>query len=96
MQFNQYSLYSMAFNQEKKDDIVDSCLKDLRDLSRYEEVRKYVESKFGNIDGEKLIEYDDINKQIHIVLDDERVEVCAAKDWTQYYGKGWLLVSKKK
>ena len=92
---NQFSIYSMAHTQERVKDVVDTYLDELNSFKRYEDVKKYLDEKFGDIDHEKLIEYDDINKQIHIVVDDKRIEICAGKNWSQYYGKGWLLISSK-
>ena len=95
-EFNQYSLYSMTGDTRliQKDDEVDVLVKKLIEIDEYDDVKKIVLENFGDIEREKLIEYSNINKQLNILITDEKIEICAAKQWKQYFGKGWVLVDK--
>ena len=88
MQFNNYALYSMNADVSTVDK-VDEFLHDLQRLNRYDDVVKYLNDKFGNVGPQKVIDYPELKKQIEIVFKDDAVEFFAAKDWKQYYGKGW-------
>ena len=88
MQFNNYALYSMNAGVSTVDK-VDGYLYDLQRLNQYEDVVNYINEKFGDVGSEKVIDYPEIKKQIEIVFKEDAVEFFAAKDWKQYYGKGW-------
>ena len=88
MQFNNYALYAMNAGVSTVDE-VDGFLYDLQHLNQYDDVVKYLNDKFGDTGSEKVIDYPDLNKQIEIVYKDDAVEFFAAKEWKQYYGKGW-------
>ena len=88
MQFNNYALYSMNSGVSIVDK-VDGFIHDLQLLNQYEDVVNYLNDKFGDIDNEKVIDYPDLKKQIEIVFKENAVEFFAAKDWKQYFGKGW-------
>ena len=94
MQFNQFNLYSMnagGFNTAQTD-FVDSCMQELRTMNEYDEVKNYLTDKFGELDGEKWLEYPELKKSVYIVVDNEKVEFCALKNERQYFGKGWKLI----
>jgi len=93
-EFNMYNLYQANYNVVPIDDTVDTYIKDLIKIDEFEEVKKYVAENFGKINDEKLFEYQDIDKQINILINEEKIEICAAKKFKQYWGKGWYLVSK--
>ena len=88
MSFNNYALYSMNAGISAVDE-VDGFLHDLQRLNMYDDVVKYINNKFGDVGSEKVIDYPEIKKQIQIVFKDDAVEFFAAKEWKQYYGKGW-------
>ena len=63
-------------------------------MDEYSDVKDYVAEHFGNVDGEKLFEYPKIDKQINVLIDEEKIEICAAKNYKQFWGKGLYLVNK--
>ena len=89
---NQFSLYSMNgnLNTEQKEDQVDVYIRELTQINDYNEVMNYVQEKFGDISGNKMFEYPEIKKQINVFTEKNRVEICAAKEYQQYWGKGWF------
>ena len=93
-EFNKYALYTMGgmVNNMPKEDTVDKCVNELRRLDEYDDVLKFVTEHFGDINGDKMIEYPDINKQIYVVVDEKKIEVHAAKNMTQFFGNSWILV----
>lgn len=92
-ELDMYNLYSMGgnYNVAPKTDEVDGYIKELVSIDDYDEVADFVQSHFGQINGERLIEYPDINKQINIHSEKNKIEICVAKDRKQYWGKGWLF-----
>ena len=97
-ELNQFSLYSMGgnYNVQPKCDEVDTIVKELVSIDEYEKVVNFVREHFGDVHGNRLFEYDDINKQINVFTEENRVEICVAKDRKQYWGKGWLLPKSEK
>ena len=94
---NQFSLYSMGsdFNNIPKDDKVDGLIKELINIDEYEDVCNFVKERFGDIQGNKMFEYPDVKKQINVFVERNRVEICAAKEYKQFWSKGWLDGSDK-
>lgn len=88
-QFNLYSMNSGISVQQKKDE-VDAMVDELVSISDYEEVANFVKEHFGDVSGDKMFEYPEINKQINVFTGENRVEICVAKNWQQYWSKGWL------
>ena len=89
MEFNQYNQYSKNAGISSYDE-VDSYVRDINQLKGYNDVMNYIKEKFGDIEGgRKLIEYNDINKQVEIVIKEDAVEFFTAKNWCQTFGKGW-------
>ena len=60
-------------------------------MTEYEDVKNYIQNKFGNFEGKKWIAYKRLNKHVYLYLDDTKVELCALKDKKQYCGRGWQL-----
>lgn len=96
MQFNQYNLYSMnaGYSGTIKSDEVDNYIQDIRHIDEYNEIRDYLSEHFGDIDGAKWLEYPDIKKQMYILVENEKIEVCVLKNEKQYFGLGWKKVGK--
>ena len=94
MEFNQYNIYSMNAGIQTIDE-VDIYVHDLQKLDEYEDVLNYINKKFGNITDQKLIEYPDSKKQIEIKVKDGAIEFFAAKEWKQYFGRGWRVNETK-
>ena len=67
---------------------------DLQKLDEYEDVVNYINEKFCDIGIQKLIEYPETSKQVEIKMKDDAVEFFAAKDWQQYFGRGWKKASE--
>jgi len=70
-------------------DEVDECIQTLQRMNQYDDVVNFITNKFGNIDERKLLDFKELNKQIEIKFKPDAVEFFAAKEWKQYYGKGW-------
>ena len=96
MEFNKYSMYSIGtqYSSVSKTDEVDDYIAELRDLDEYEDAKKFVQDHFGTVEGVKFFEFPELSKSVSVVLDEEKVEICALKNNRQYYGKGWKLISK--
>lgn len=92
-QLNKYGLYNIGNEQsfEKKTDIIDEYIKFFEDCNSFNEVRDYISSSFGSFEGDKWIEYPDLNKKLYILVQEDRLEFCALKNDIQYYGKGWII-----
>ena len=95
MELNNFNLYSKSVTQSSVDE-VDEHITSLNLLNNYNEIVKYINQKFGKIEDRKLIEYPELNKQVEIIFKSDTVEFFAAKDWTQYYGKGWKKFIERK
>ena len=97
MQFNQYSLYSLNFqnNISNHMDEVDVCIQEVRDMTLYEDIKSYLTEHFGNFSGEKWVEYPELHKDLFLRLDKDKIEVCALKNDNQYFGRGWKLIDDK-
>ena len=88
MQYNDYYLYNLAVNNnciDKVDDIVFN----LKKFDDYNTVLNYLSGIFGDIESKKLVEYPELQKQVEIVLKKDAIEFFAAKNWKQFFGKGW-------
>ena len=94
MDFNQYNMYSYnaGLNSTQVLDEVDTCKLDLMRMTEYGDVKNYLTNKFGEVQGEKWIEFPELKKHIYINIDDEKCEFCTLKDREQYFGRGWYLV----
>ena len=92
-ELNMYNLYAMGgnYNAVSKVDEVDKYVKELVSIDDYDEVADFVKEHFGEKDGNNLVEFPDINKQINIYTEKNKIEICVAKDRKQYWGKGWLI-----
>ena len=88
MEFNQYNLYSMNAGIQTIDE-VDGYVHDLQKLNEYEDVVKYINEKFGDVGEQKLLEYPEMKKQIEIKIKDNAIEFFAAKEYQQFFGRGW-------
>ena len=93
MQFNMYNMYSYIIGSSQTEalDEVDACRLDLSRMTEYDDVKNFLIHKFGEIDGEHWIGYPELNKKVYIYIDDTKVEYCALKNNTQYWGRGWRL-----
>ena len=96
--FNSYTMYSANVQAKpiNTEDKVDKYIDELRTMSEYDDVKSFVETNFGDVNGEKLYDYPELKKQIYILVDDDKIEFCAAKNKQQYFGKGWKLISESK
>lgn len=93
MQFNKYNMYSYnaGMAQVQRLDEVDICKQDLLRMTEYEDVKNFLTRKFGEFEGQKWVEYPDLNKHVYLYIDDKKVEFCALKNEEQYFGRGWVL-----
>ena len=93
MEFNQFNMY--AYNAEvskaQKIDEVDECRHELLRMTEYDDVKNFLQRKFGEFKGEKWVTYQELNKLVYLYNDEEKVEFCAIKDGEQYWGRGWRL-----
>lgn len=92
-EFSKYNLYSINTGSDlvKKSDEVDLFLDGLKTLTEYGDVLDFVQEHFGEFEGTKLLNFPEINKQIHLLVETRRIEICAAKNKHQYYGQGWMI-----
>jgi len=94
-EFNQYNLYSMHYAQNMtKQDEVDTLVESVKLTRGYTELKDLLMSHFGEFDGEKWVDYDELHKSVYLNHDGENIEFCALKNDTQYFGKGFRLISK--
>ena len=93
MEFNQFNMYAYnaGISQAQKLDEVDECKQDLMRMTEYEDVKNFLQRKFGEFEGKKWVTYKELNKHVYLYKDDEKVEFCALKDNKQYWGRGWRL-----
>ena len=93
---NQYNLYSMNVGNTDfvRSDKVDKYLNELRRINDFEEVSDFVVENFGKIENVALLDFPELGKQMSIVVNEDKIEICAAKNSKQYYGKGWKLISQ--
>ena len=91
MQLSQFNLYAMQVGQVQVIDEVDQLIRNVDTIIEYDDVRNFIENRFGEIDGWKQFDYPKENKQIAITVNDEEITFCAAKDYQQYYGTSWKL-----
>ena len=95
-QLNIYSLYSMNSNQKEllKEDEVDLILEKFKSIQELDEVRAIVEETFHIKEGIQWFDYSN-DKKVSVVIDEEKIEICALKNDKQYYGKGWKKIQLK-
>ena len=96
-EFNRFSLYSLGYGtmETPKQDVLDKHIDFLKGINDYDEVRNYILEHFGDVKDESMwVDFPELNKQCYLVVSDERVEFCVEKNHKQYYGKGWLKISK--
>ena len=99
MEFNQFNLYAMNASGENtipKKDEVDVFIDEIRNIDEYNDIKILLEEKFGTISGEKRIDYADLKKQLYILVDEDKIEVCSLKNNQQYFGMGWKLLDNEK
>ena len=94
-EFNKYNLYSMQYGQSvTKQDEVDTLVESVKLTKDYYELKEFLVSKFGEFNGKKWVDYDELHKSVYLNHDGENIEFCALKNDTQYFGKGFKLISK--
>ena len=95
-EINKYGMYNMSFSNSGmgEKDKIDKWVEELTKTDSLDAVRSFVSSNFGNIEGENWFDYPDLNKKVYVLVDEEKVEVCALKNDKQYFGKGWKLIKE--
>lgn len=84
---------SCSGTQFSKLDDVDVHIQFLKTCDEYDEVKEYLMEHFGDINGERWIDFAEYNKECYLKMEDNRIEFCSLKNHKQYYGKGWLKVN---
>ena len=69
-------------------DEVDKMVGDLRSIKEYDKMKEYLEDHFGNFDGIKWQQYDELGKQVYMKIADDHVEFVALRQDRKYYSKG--------
>ena len=89
-ELNIYSLYNFQSNYSElfKQDEVDIILDKFKKLEELDDVRATVEETFHISEGVNWFEYPN-NKEVSVVIDEDKIEICALKNHKQIYGKGW-------
>lgn len=91
VQINPYDLMYKQQNetQPKKQDKIDKHIEFLNGCDNLEEAKEYI---LANIELSEngWVNFPELNKDLYIVIEDNKVEFCALKNKEQYYGKGWL------
>ena len=98
MEFNQYNLYAMyasGKNDMPKTDEVDAFVKSVRVIEDYDDIKNAIIEKFGNFKGEKWVDYPNLQKRLYLLIENDRIEVCAIKNDNQYFGQGWKLIEQE-
>ena len=92
----QFRLYSMNAGMAVRplQDIVDGYMQELIDIDEFDSVKDFVSDKFGDINGEKWLDYPDLHKEVYLLVEDCKIEFCALKNEKQYFGKGWKIVNQ--
>ena len=95
MQFDQYHLYGlcMGSNVVQQIDKVDSYIQEVRDMTFYEDLKSSLVSHFGEFSGIKWVEYPELKKDLYLLLEEDKIEICALKNDIQYFGRGWKLIA---
>ena len=95
-EFNKFSLYNYNLQQANLStkDIVDKMVDEIIDLHMYADVKDFVNTNFGEVDGIKWFDYPKLNKKVYVLNEEERVEICMLKNGKQFYGKGWKHIKK--
>ena len=93
-EFNKFSLYTLNYGsaQLREKDEVEMHIEFLRDCDEYEEVKSYLQNHFGEIDGERWVDFKSCHKECYLKVDDTKIEFCSLKNHKQYYGKGWIKI----
>lgn len=94
-ELNQFMLYSRNTGVSHEDDEIDNYVNDLRKIDEYDEVLKFIQEHFGEVESGKIYDYPELNKQICINLKEDAIEFCAAKNRKQFFGKGWKIINKE-
>ena len=92
-ELNKFNLYNFNNNYSElyKQDEVDIILEKFKPMQEIDEVRSLVEETFKISNGVEWFEYPN-NKRISVVIDKEKIEICAIKNNKQFYGKGWKKI----
>ena len=93
MQFNSYNMYSYNANASQCQilDEVDEYKQNVMRMTEYEDVKSFIQIKFGEFEGKKIVAFPKLDKHIYLYIDDKRVEFCTLKNKKQYFGRGWRL-----
>ena len=96
VELNKYGMYQMGYEvfKEREKDEIDKHIEFLNKENSLEMVRCYIVEHFGTFEGGKWFEFPDLEKDVYIVLTEEKIEFCAEKRHKQYYGKGWLKLKR--
>lgn len=85
---------SLGSNSSQTLDEVDIHIQFLKTCDEYDEVKEYLLEHFGDINGERWVDFTQYNKECYLKMEDNRIEFCSLKNHKQYYGKGWLKLTK--
>ena len=94
---NNSNFYSYSYNNalDSKKDEVEIHIDFLKNCNDYDEVKDYLVHHFGEVQGERWIDFEGCNKECYLKFDDTKIEFCSLKNHKQYYGKGWAKLNQE-
>lgn len=94
MRLDIYTLCSKQMAQAQVIDEVDSIIRIIDPMKDYNDVKNYIDEKFGDFDDIKIIDYPEIGKKIGLEKQENMIALCAGVGDVEYYGKCWKLVKR--
>ena len=90
-QLNPYDLMyrRQTETQPKEKDEIDKHIDFFNSCDGLKDAKEYILEHF-ELSANGWISYPELNKELYIIIEENKVEFCALKNHTQYYGKGWI------
>lgn len=95
-EFNKYSMYGLGYQgaDMTQKDKVDRMVDEIININMYDEIQDFIKKNFGDVDGSKWFEYQELKKSVYVLNEEDKIEICMLKNNKQYYGKGWKQIGE--
>ena len=91
-ELNKYRIMSSQFEVDTmQKDEVDVIEQFMRDFDTYDDVKMFITDLYGEVKGAHLYDYSQYNKEIYLLSEEDRIEICFLMNDKQYFSKGWKL-----